>query len=125
MEDSEKLPEEFPLFKKEMQLISSLVVQPAIGLATLFVVIEGILDSRPLTLVSFVEEIKRPLKPNDVLQLCAASGMPSTYTVNSNFLIVHKRRHAQDFANFFWRRCALEYLPTIRYCQNGTKQNVT
>ena len=39
------------------------------GLTTLFVEVEGILNSRPLTPVSFVEEIKRLLTPNNVLQL--------------------------------------------------------
>ena len=81
------------------------------GLTTLFVEVEGILNSRPLTPVSFIEEIKRPLTPNDVLQFYPASGIPPTDTANSDSLIVRKWRYAQHFANLFWRRWAQEYLP--------------
>ena len=92
----------------------------------MFVEVEGILNSRPLTPVSFIEEIKRPLTPNDVLQLCPASGMPPTDTANSDSLIARKWRHAQHFANLFWRQWAQEYLPTIKYRQKRyeTKRNV-
>ena len=117
------------LIRSVRKILTSITSQTTFteeGLTTLFVEVEGILNSRPLTPVSFLEEIKRPLTPNDVLQLCPTSGMPPTDIANSDSLIVRKWRHAQHFANLFWRRWAQEYLPTIRYCQKWyeTKRNV-
>ena len=110
LESLEQLPEEFPLFKKGMQIVSNLVVQSTIETPT----------------DRLIEQIKRPLTPNDVLQLCPASGMPPTDTENSDSLIVRRWRNAQHFANFFWRQWAQEYLPTIKYRQKWceTKRNV-
>ena len=84
------------------------------------------MSSRPLTPVSFVEEIKRPLTPNNVLQLCPWCGMPPTDIANSDSLIVRKWRHAPLFSNLFWRRWAQEYLLTVKYRQNWyeAKRNV-
>ena len=110
MESLEKLPEEFPLFEKGMQIVSNLVVQSAIETPT----------------DRLIKEIERPLTPNNMLQLCPASGMPPTDTANSDSLIARKWRHAQHFANLFWRQWAQEYLPTIKYRQKWyeTKRNV-
>ena len=110
LESLEQLPEEFPLFEKGMQIVSNLVVQSTIETPT----------------DRLIEQIKRPLTPNDVLQLFPASGMPPTDTENSDSLIVRKWRHAQHFANLFWRQWAQEYLPTIKYRQKWyeTKRNV-
>ena len=117
------------LIRSVRKILTSITSQTTFteeGLTTLFVEVEGILNSRPLTPVSFIEEIKRPLTPNDVLQLCPTSGMPPTDTANSDSLIARKWRHAQHFANLFWRRWAQEYLPTIKYRQKWyeIKRNV-
>ena len=85
LESLEQLPEEFPLFEKGMQIVSNLVVQSMIETPT----------------DRLIEQIKRPLTPNDVLQLCPASGMPPTDNANSDSLIVQQVAPCQAFCRPF------------------------
>ena len=46
------------------------------SLSTLLVEMENVLNSRPLTPVSFVDGSHKPLTPNDLLMVCPGSGLP-------------------------------------------------
>ena len=83
-------------------------------LLTLFVEIEGMINSRPLTPVSFVENLERTLTPNDLLLLSPASGLPPAKTGTSDMIFTNRWRQVQTYVDLFWKRWAKEYLPTIR-----------
>ena len=82
------------------------------NLATLFVEVEAMVNSRPLTPFTFVEGNDKPLSPNDMLifkpsHTFVSSASPSdAYSTN-------RWRQIQHLANTFWERWLKEYLPTI------------
>ena len=82
-------------------------------MVTLLVEIESILNGRPLTPVSFVEDLQRPLTPRDLLLLCPGTGLPPAGTDNADAIYANRWRQTQLFADRFWNRWAKEYLPTV------------
>jgi len=81
-------------------------------LVTLVTEVEAVVNSRPLTPVTFVESVPRPLSPNDILLLCPDSNLPMAETESANAHSKHWKR-IQLYADHFWRRWVKEYLPTL------------
>ena len=84
------------------------------------------LNSRPLTPVSFVDGVERPLTPNDLLLFKPGLGLPRVKTDNSDLVYLNRWRRVQAYVDLFWKRWASEYLPTIRTRQkwHEIKRNV-
>ena len=97
------------------------------GLVTLFAEAEAIINSRPLTPVSFVDELERPLSPNDLLVLRPDVGLPPARTTNSDLVASKSWRQVQAHADLFWKRWVREYLPTLRIRSkwHDVKRNVS
>ena len=97
------------------------------GLVTLFSEVESILNSRPLTPVSFVEDLERPLAPKDLLLIGPDSGLPPANIDKSDIVYRNRWRHVQNHADLFWKRWAKEYLPIMNERQKwfDKKRNVS
>ena len=80
------------------------------GLVTFFSEVESILNSRPLTPMSFVEDLERLLAPKDLLLIGSDSGLPPTNIDKSDIVFRNRWRHVQAHADLFWKRWAKEYL---------------
>ena len=81
-------------------------------LVTLVAEVEVVVNSRPLTPVTFVENIERPLFPIDLLLLNPDSNLPLADTVTADAYSKHWKR-IQFFADQFWKRWVKEFLPTL------------
>ena len=97
------------------------------GLVTLFAEAEAIINSRPLTPVSFVDELERPLSLNDLLVLRPDVGLPPARTTDSDLVASKSWRQVQAHADLFWKRWVREYLPTLRIRSkwHDVKRNVS
>ena len=82
-------------------------------LATLFCVVEGIVNGRPITKLSDDPKDMKPLTPNDLLLL-----RPDNVLSPGNFVkqdaLRQNWRQVQYLANVFWSRWLKEYLPTLQ-----------
>ena len=83
------------------------------GLITLLTEVESIINSRPLTPISFVEDFDRPLTPKDLLVLQPDSGLPPVITRDSDTFFPQRWRHIQHYSDLFWKRWVKEYLPSL------------
>ena len=83
------------------------------NLHTLLVEQEGILNSRPLTPVTFAEKIDRPLTPYDLLLLSPDMGLPVTETASADAHFKNRWKQIQLYADVFWERRLKEYMPTL------------
>ena len=81
-------------------------------LVTLVAEVEAVVNSRPLTPVTFVENIERPLSPNDLLLLNSDSNLPLAETVTADAYSKHWKR-IQFYADQFWKRWVKGFLPTL------------
>ena len=63
--------------------------------------------------MSFVEDLERPLTPDDLLFICPASGLPPTETKASDVIFHNRWRQVQVYADLFWKRWAEEHLPVM------------
>nr|CAB3263158.1 uncharacterized protein LOC104265735 [Phallusia mammillata] len=82
-------------------------------LRTLMVEVENILNSRPLTPVTFSPSNDVPLTPNHILLQKPSPVMsPGQFDEKDNYTR-RRWRQVQFLADEFWRRWAKEYLPTI------------
>ena len=77
-----------------------------VGLITFFSEVESIINSRPLTPVSFVEDLVRPLTPNDLLLICPGYDLLPTETKASDVIFHDRWRQGQLYADLFWKRWA-------------------
>ena len=107
--------------RKVLDSISTETTFSEEGLATLFVEVEGIVNSRPLTPLSFVDGLDKPLTPKDLLMICPDSGLPPVDSSSTDAYFVNRWRHVQHFADVFWKRWSKEYLPTLKYCKEWLK----
>ena len=96
------------------------------GLITLFAEVESIINSRPLTPISFVEDFDRPLTPNDLLVLNPDCGLPPMTNNVSGAFFPQRWRQVQHFSDLFWKRWVREYLPSLapRQKWNDRRPNV-
>ena len=79
------------------------------GLLHFFPKLESIINSP----VCFVEDLERPLTPNDLLLICPGSGLSPTETKTSVAIFHNRWRQVQVYADLFWKRWADEYLPIM------------
>ena len=82
-------------------------------LTTLLVVVEGIINNRPLTPASDDPNDLEPLTPNHLLIHQPASAPPGLFNEDD----LHSRRkwrQVQYLADVFWKRWTQEYLLTLR-----------
>ena len=87
------------------------------GLVALFSEVKDILNSRPLTPVSFVEDLERSLAPKDMLLISTDSELLPTNIDNSDIVFRNRWRHVQAHADLFWKRWAKEYSPVMNQRQ--------
>ena len=83
------------------------------GFITLLTEVESIINSRPLTPISTVEDFDRPLTPKDLLVLQPDSGLPPVITRDSDTFFLQRWRHIQHYSDLFWKRLVKEYLPSL------------
>ena len=85
------------------------------GLATLMCIVESIINSRPLTVVSDDPKDPKPLTPNDLLIPKGYSYSYPDGEFSPKDLYVKRRwRQVQHYANVFWHRWLREYLPSLQ-----------
>ena len=83
-------------------------------LRTLFVEVEGVLNSKPLTYVSTDAQDPDPITPQMLLTGRADHSLPPATYPDDEMLTRRRWRQSQVLANRFWRRFIREYLPTIQ-----------
>ncbi|XP_033118371.1 uncharacterized protein LOC117117984 [Anneissia japonica] len=100
-------------------IIFSLVRQQTLddeGVNTLMCIVEGIINSRPLTKLSDDPKDDNPLTPNHLLLLRGGPLLPPGHFVEQD---IYRRRwrQIQYLADVFWRRWVKEYLPLLQIRQ--------
>ena len=83
-------------------------------LRTLFVEVEGVLNSKPLTYVSTDAQDPDPITPQMLLTGRADHSLPPATYPDDEMLTRRRWRQSQVLADRFWRRFIREYLPTIQ-----------
>lgn len=82
-------------------------------LMTLFCVVEGIVNGRPLTKLSDDPTDPLPLTPNDLLILKSGPSLPPGKFVRQD-LLRRRWRQVQYLADIFWTRWVKDYLPELQ-----------
>ena len=83
------------------------------GLAALLVEVEGIVNSRPLIPLSFVDDLDKPITPKDLLIICPDSSLPPVDSSSTDAYFVNRWRHVQHFADAFWKRWSKAGVPKL------------
>ncbi|KAK6194435.1 hypothetical protein SNE40_000069 [Patella caerulea] len=83
------------------------------GLTTLMCIVEGIVNSRPITKLSDDPRDSEPLTPNHLLLLRSGPTIPSGIFVKQD-LYQRRWRQVQYLADIFWHRWLREYLPALQ-----------
>ena len=82
-------------------------------LRNLFAEVELTVNSRPLTYIP-VEISKEAITPNHFLLGSSSGTKPGSASINDEaFALKNNWKTVQVYANYFWRRWVLEYLPTL------------
>jgi hypothetical protein len=83
------------------------------GLSTLFCIAEGVLNSRPLTIVPDNSSDVNPLTPNQLLRPGTSNDLPlGRFTDHDQFS--RRWRQLQFLGDQFWHRWSKEYYPTLQ-----------
>nr|CAB3263156.1 uncharacterized protein LOC104265735 [Phallusia mammillata] len=82
-------------------------------LQTLLSEVESILNSRPLTPVTWDVDDETPLTPNHLLRVNPFGGLPPAATNDRDCYARQGWRHVQYLSDQFWKRWSREYLRTI------------
>ena len=77
-----------------------------------FAEVETIVNSRPLTPVTFSEVVDKPLNPNDLLLMNAPVTISPPPNANDS-CSKKPRLQMKHLSNIFWQRLVKEYLPLI------------
>ena len=99
------------------KILSALVRQQVLhddSLSTLLCIVENIINSRPLTLVSDDPDDFEPLTPNHLLQLRTGPAAPPGVFTERDIYCRRRWRQVQYLADVFWRRWTREYLPALQ-----------
>ena len=99
------------------KLLSALTNQQRLNdeaLHTFLCVVENIINSRPLTVVSDDPADFEPLTPNHLLQLRSGPTLPPGQSVKQDMYCRRRWRQVQYCADVFWQRWIKEYLPTLQ-----------
>ena len=91
------------------------------GLSTLLCLVESVVNSRPLTIISDDVNDLNPLTPNHLLLLQSGAAPLLTETAQQDVYSRKRWRQVQYLANIFWKRWTREYLPTLSLRQKWTK----
>ena len=83
-------------------------------LHTLMAEVAGILNSRPLTLVSSDPKDLEPLKPNHLLSLRSNPSLPAGSFGKEDSCSKRRWRQVQYISDIFWKRWLKEYLPALQ-----------
>ena len=83
-------------------------------LRTMMTEVQGILNSRPLTLVSSDPKDLEPLTPNHLLLLRANINLPVGIFSKEDVYSKCRWRQVHYMSDIFWKRWLKEYLPTIQ-----------
>ncbi|XP_062565178.1 uncharacterized protein LOC134227602 [Armigeres subalbatus] len=75
--------------------------------------IEAIINARPLTEVPLEHEEASPLTPNHILIGSSNGSKPPIAFNDSAAVVIRSWKMSQVYANEFWRRWVVEYLPTL------------
>jgi hypothetical protein len=97
------------------------------SLRTLFVEVEAIVNSRPLTVESLTDENSDPLTPNHLLTMKSKVVFPPPGVFQRADMYCRKRwRSVQFMANEFWGRWSRQYLQASQERQkwNGVRRNM-
>ena len=92
------------------------------SLSTLLTEVEGIVNSRPLYPISFVQGLPRPLSPQDLLIVQPGQNLPMCESQESDARFSDRWRQVQHFAKIFWQRWSKEYLPTLSARQKWSRE---
>ena len=93
-------------------------------LRTLFVEVEAIVNSRPLTVDSLNDESAEPLTPNHILTMKAKVVLPPPGFFQKADVYCRKRcRAVQHLVNEFWDRWRKEYLTSLQVRSKWTQEN--
>ena len=99
------------------KLLSALMNQQQLtdeALHTLLCIVENIINSRPLTVISDDPADLEPLTPNHILHLRSGPSLPPGEFVKQDLYCRRRWRQVQYLANVFWTRWTKEYLPTLQ-----------
>ena len=82
-------------------------------LVTLLTIVEGIVNSRPLTKLSDDPRDASPLTPNHLLMLCPGQLLPAG-KFDDRDMYRGKWKKIQYLSNLFWKRWLKEYIPRLQ-----------
>ena len=85
------------------------------ALSTMLCLVEGIFNSRPLTMVSDDPMDLEPLTPNHLLLLRPMLQLPPGVFNSKDCYVRRRWRQVHYLADVFWRRWLREYLPLIQF----------
>ena len=84
------------------------------SLQTLFCEVESIVNSRPITMVTYDVNDVEALTPNHMLLLNTKPQLPPTVTSDSDTYARRRWRQVQYLSDVFWSRWVKEYLPQLQ-----------
>lgn len=92
-------------------------------LRTVFIEIEGMLNSKPLGYTSSEVADPDPVTPNCLLMGRRDASLPQVVYEGPEILGQRRWRHSQILADHFWRRFLKHYLPGLQDRQKWQKQS--
>lgn len=105
------------MIKMTRKVLSSIMKEQVLvdeRLSTLVCLVESIVNSRPLTVISGDARDPEPLTPNHLLLLRKGTAFPSDVFDKKDMYCKRKWRQIQYLASVFWRRWIREYLPLLQ-----------
>ena len=107
------------LIRSTRRILSAVMTEQTItddALNTLFCLVEGILNNRPLTTVPDSPADPEPVTSNHLLLIRPMPPPPPGIFRQTDCYVRQRWRQVQYIADVFWRRWLQEYLPLIQLC---------